>query len=432
VHERGGSDVAARQLATQVHLALRGANQLHAYTDMFDQVYWSKTPMHAGPIGARNKKLLAGTWFGMTFVRSGDGPTLGYALSWHKPASPLLDAMQALHDDPVRHRWLCGNIDVHILDRGTQGTTVLDQLAQLGVPYLTPERRSTSWARFRSPSSLHTQQGVAVHVRRDQRMSSLAATPSHPRLGIARRIVFPARPERGENDRRAIAYRTTARLSDTQIQQLDRVYKARWPNNENAIKALVAVGFGRNLERSKRASPSRGQETKAQRWRERVARSERAILSLMDKRACDVGRAYLKQERVRERRVKSLRRQERKNAAERRQVRVAEKGELLCKHLLLLLHNHVQLVLAKSERRSVRAMSLSRVRDLMLMRPATVSRVGDTLTLSFESCASGADRMDQQELIRLFSAEKLALADARIALRIRDLSAESQPMRIAA
>ena len=86
----------------------------------------------------------------------------------------------------------------------------------------------------------------------------------------------------------------------------------------------------------------------------------------------------------------------------------------------------------KSERRSVRAMSLSRVRGFVLMLPATVSRVGNTLTLSFESCASGADRMDQQELTRLFSAEQLAVEGARIALCIRDLSAESQQIRSAA
>jgi hypothetical protein len=305
-------------------------------------------------------------------------------------------------------------------------------LVQLGVPYLTPERCSTSWARFRSPSTLRTQQGVAIHVRRDDRVRSTAARRRQSPLGTARRIVFPARPERGEHDRRAIAYRTSARLSDTQIQHLDRVYKARWPNNENAIKALLAVGFGRNLERSKRASPSRGQDTKAQRWRERVARSDQAIGSLMDQRACDVGRAYLKLERVRERRVRSLRRQERTNAAEQRQVRVAEKGELLCKHLMLLLHNQVQLVLVKSERRSVRAMTLARVRDLMLMRPATASRLGDTLTLTFDPCSSGADRIDQAELVRLFAAEQLTVAGARISMRIRDLSADLQPMRIAA
>ncbi len=89
-------------------------------------------------------------------------------------------------------------------------------------------------------------------------------------------------------------------------------------------------------------------------------------------------------------------------------------------------------MLAKSGRRFVRAMYLSRVRDLVLMRLATVSRVGDTLTLFFESCASGADRMDQQELTRLFSAEQLAVEGARIASCIRDLSAESQQIRSAA
>jgi hypothetical protein len=145
-----------------------------------------------------------------------------------------------------------------------------------------------------------------------------------------------------------------------------------------------------------------------------------------------VGRAYLKLERVRERRVRSLRRQERTNAAEQRQVRVAEKGELLCKHLMLLLHNQVQLVLVKSERRSVRAMTLARVRDLMLMRPATASHLGDTLTLTFDPCSSGADRIDQAELVRLFAAEQLTVAGARISMRIRDLSADLQPMRIAA
>ncbi len=71
---------------------------------------------------------------------------------------------------------------------------------------------------------------------------------------------------------------------------------------------------------------------------------------------------YLKQERVRELRVKSVRRQERTNAAERRQVRVAAKGELLCKHLLLLLHNS-RAACAGQERASVCA------RDVPQSRP---------------------------------------------------------------
>jgi hypothetical protein len=111
------------QVREQVHAACKGTQgPVRAYTDMFDQVYWSKKPAHAGPVGRLGNRRLCATYVGMTFVQAGTGPTLGYALSWHKPAAPLQDALSALYDqDPERSAWLLARATTHIWDRGGSG-----------------------------------------------------------------------------------------------------------------------------------------------------------------------------------------------------------------------------------------------------------------------------------------------------------------------
>jgi len=51
---RGGTDVVAGAVEAQVHkaVAASGARAM-AYTDMYDQVYWTKKPAYAAPIGNR-------------------------------------------------------------------------------------------------------------------------------------------------------------------------------------------------------------------------------------------------------------------------------------------------------------------------------------------------------------------------------------------
>jgi hypothetical protein len=125
--DNGAVAAAERALLAQVtrHVREGGGEDVIAYTDMFDQVYWSKKPTWAGPIGARGNRLLACTYFGMTFVRQPRGPLLALHVSWHKPASPLIDALQALHEESKRHTWLSQHVRIHVLDRGTQGDPAL-------------------------------------------------------------------------------------------------------------------------------------------------------------------------------------------------------------------------------------------------------------------------------------------------------------------
>jgi hypothetical protein len=71
---------AETQLQRQVHDAV-GDSQVITFTDMFDQVYWTKKPSWAGPIGSLGNRVLACTYFGLTFVQKPQGPTLAYHLS---------------------------------------------------------------------------------------------------------------------------------------------------------------------------------------------------------------------------------------------------------------------------------------------------------------------------------------------------------------
>jgi hypothetical protein len=75
---RGATDVLARAVEAQVHkaVAASGAKAV-AYTDMFDQVYWTKKPAYAAPIGNLGNRLLGATYFGLTFVRPHHGPGQG-------------------------------------------------------------------------------------------------------------------------------------------------------------------------------------------------------------------------------------------------------------------------------------------------------------------------------------------------------------------
>src|SRR5262249_6690372 len=160
-------------------------------------------------------------------------------LSWHKPASPLQDALDALHAEPRRTAWLSKNIRLHVWDRGGSGRPTLRWALARRIPYLTVDKRSTRWTRYRRRPRVHTRSRVPVFVRRD-----VAVARGGPHEGATpEEVIFPAHPEKGRASTRALRYRTGARLSETALRRMDLVYKKRWPCNENAIKALVAVGF---------------------------------------------------------------------------------------------------------------------------------------------------------------------------------------------
>ena len=147
----GAVSAAERVLQQQAHEAVGGA-YVTAYTDEYDQVYWTKKLAHAGPVGGLGNRLLGCTYFGLTFLRTKGGPNLGYHVSWHKPASPLLDALQALHQDEERHAWLSEHVAMHVLDRGTQGDPTLHWALSQGIPYLTLQKGSLNWRRYRNPT----------------------------------------------------------------------------------------------------------------------------------------------------------------------------------------------------------------------------------------------------------------------------------------
>jgi hypothetical protein len=78
--QAGALVLAEQALHKQVVLAV-GAADVLAFTDMFDQVYWTKQSSWSGPIGSRGNRCLACTYFGMTFVRTDDGPLLALHVS---------------------------------------------------------------------------------------------------------------------------------------------------------------------------------------------------------------------------------------------------------------------------------------------------------------------------------------------------------------
>ena len=149
----GCTDRIALALRDQVRAAVAAQDEpVVAYTDIFDQAYYTKKPAHAGPIGRLGNRILAATYFGVTTVALPQGPTLMAHLSWHKPASPLRDALEDLLVDDDRRAWWQQHVRLHILDRGANGDSVLTWLGQWDVPYLTIGRKSAQLWRFRAPT----------------------------------------------------------------------------------------------------------------------------------------------------------------------------------------------------------------------------------------------------------------------------------------
>jgi hypothetical protein len=282
--QQGGTEIVARAVEAQVHqaVAASGAKAI-AYTDMFDQVYWTKKPAYAAPIGNRGNRLLAATYFGLTFVRPDHGPALAYHVSWHKPASPLQDGLEALYSDKPRERWLSANLHLHIWDRGGSGVETLRWAAARGIPYLTVSRGSTRLTRYRRAPKVRTRSKLPVFVRRDHKVARrklgrgklgrgklgrgklgrgklgrAKTARGEPEASTPEEVIFPAHPDKGSTSTRALRYRTGRSLPKATLRKLDRVYKTRWPSNENAIKALVAVGFDRNLDRGLTPTTRRG------------------------------------------------------------------------------------------------------------------------------------------------------------------------------
>ena len=200
---RGGTELVARALEVSVEQAVAASGEKAiAYTDMFDQVYWTKKPAYAAPIASRGKRLLAATYFGLTFVRVGEATALAYHVSWHKPASPLQDALEAVRDAPRREAWLTRNLRLHIWDRGGSGRPTVRWALARRIPYLTVMQGSTSWARYRRSPRVYTRTRVPVFVRRDVAVARGSPPGSSPEV-----VVYPAHPEKGRRATKALRYR---------------------------------------------------------------------------------------------------------------------------------------------------------------------------------------------------------------------------------
>lgn len=417
---------AARQLEAQVQRAV-GGEQVTAFTDLYDQVYWTKKPAWAGPVGSLGNRVLACTYFGLTFVKVHDGPTLAYAMSWHKPASPLRDPLEALHAQPRRHRWLFAHVRVHILDRGTQGDPTLRWAWLHGIPYLTLSNGTAHWRRFQKPTH-HTATGVPIFLRPDARLADCdgpRGAACAPRV-----LVFPAHPEAGSEDGRALRYRLAADLADAEVCIVNEVYKARWPSNENPIKALVAVGFDRNLDRTLDATSSRGHDGKVRRAHDDLAALDAKIAELMPRPFREFGREYVKLTKRREAKAAKLAALEADGAT--KGARSDRGGEHLCKLLALLLFNALTLLLWRSPLTAVRVLTPALVRDLLLSRSAMVTHDGDVLRLAVTALPDPTDRAYQEELVRLVNTARLRTGGKRLALRLRDPPAICQELRLAA
>lgn len=414
-------------LQKQVHRAT-GQASVAAFTDVYDQVYWTKKLAWAAPVGSLGNRLLACTYFGLTFVRPQRGPCLAYHVSWHKPASPLLEAVQALHDDARRQRWLLAHVSVHILDRGTQGDPALRWMLAQGIPYLTLAQRSVQWKRYQQPTH-HTPSGVPIFERPDVRLQD-AAMGVDGRLIEPRVVIFPARPEQGDANGRGVVYRTAAALSAEQIEELDRTYKARWPNNENPIKALVAVGFGRNRDRTLEPTTSRGHDGQVARLEHALTEHDERLAQWPEPTTASEAKKRATEEKKRAKKEAKLAAVQR--GAEEKGSRTDEGAESLCKVLMLLLGNALALLLWKSPVEAVRTMTLERVCTLLVRQSALAVVEAERVTLWVEAVGTAEDREHQAEVVRLVNEARLRVRGVPLRVRVRDPAGKTQVLRVSA
>ena len=430
----GRTDVVAGAVEAQVHkaVAASGARAI-AYTDMFDQVYWTKEPAYAAPIGNRGNRLLAATYFGLTFVRPHKGPALAYHASWHKPASPLQDALEALHSAKRRATWLSVKIQHHIWDRGGSGLPTLRWAAARRIPYLTVSRGSTRWTRYRHAPRVRTRSKLPVFVRRDRKVTRGKVTRGKvtrgkvargkvargkPKGSTPEEVIFPAHPRKGRTSTKALRYRTGRPLAKARLRKLDRFYKTRWPSNENPIKALIAVGFDRNLDRGLTKTTSRGTDGALARLEVReqaiVAEVEAFAPTTLPQAMQGIRRFYREKGRCEDQRARIAETPQDKGA------RMPTGAEGLCKNLMLLMYNALALLLMQSPLKEVQAMSLLRVHELLLGRSLLACLDHQGTTLWIDPVPSISERLLQQELVRLFNERSLTLRGRCLFLRLRD------------
>lgn len=422
---RGATDLVARKLESSVEQATSASEaKATAYTDMFDQVYWTKKPAYAGPIGNRGNRILAATYFGMSFVRPRNERALAYHLSWHKPASPLRDALEALYGEARRSTWISRAIRRHIWDRGGSGLPTLRWARAHHIPYLTVDKRTTRWTLYRRAPQAHTRSNLPVFVRRDA-----AVARGGPRGSAApEEVIFPAHPEKGQASTEALRYRTGTPLPKAELRRMDRVYKTRWPFNENAIKDLVAVGFDRNLDRGLTRTTSRGIDGELGRLEAR----EQALITKVEAFKPTTFAQLKKGLRsvFREKATCNTKRAKIEATPQDKGARMPTGAEPLCKNLMLLMYNALVRVLKRSPLRAIRAMTVHRVHELLLGRSVGASQEEHATTAWLDPVPGTSERVLQQELVRLFDELPLLLRGRRLRLRLNDPPRQALPLRV--
>ena len=410
----GTTEQLARAVEKMVEEAVANSGtKAIAFTDMYDQVYWTKKPAYAAPIANRGNRLLAATYFGMTFVQPKDGLPLAYHVSWHKPASPLQDGLEALYAAPRRAQWLTAKTRLHIWDRGGSGLPTLQWAMKHRVRYLTVSRKSARWTRFRRSPRLYTRLKVPVFVRRDAAAAKGSSNGLRPQI-----IIFPAHPQKGRASTRSLRYRTAASHTKANLRRMDEVYKARWPGNENPIKALIAVGFDRNLDRGLTLTTSRGVDGRLV----RLEAQEEALQGQIDAfkpttipQAIQGARPLL-----RKRRVFAKKRAVIAAIPKSKGARMPTGAEPLCKTLMLLMYNVLALLLMRSSVAEVRSMTPFRVNELLLGRSFLTSMSEHTTTLWIDPVSNPPEHALQEELVGILNERSLSLRKQRLYLRIRD------------
>lgn len=388
----------------------RADEEVIAYTDMFDQPYYTKKFAHAAPIGRLGNRLLACAYFGLTTIKIPAGPTLFAHLSWHKPAAPLRDALEDLLEDDGRMAWWHEHVRLHIVDRGANGDGVLRWLWSWEIPYLTIGRKSADLWRFHAPT-LRTEHGLPITVRPDRRLDGDAEDGPWE-------VVVPADAE-DRDERRGIPFRSAVRFEGAELLELNATYKSRWPSMENELKSLQALGFGRNRSRALELTTSRGVDGELARLREREA-SEVAEVVELGARVSD-GRSYARLISAAAKVKKTRARQERvAREAVAKHARVEGGAERLGKWLHLLVHNALSLALASSADAEVRSMTPATVFDLLLGQAALTCITDGQMTMWVDALAGAADRRRQLALAEALNQSEPRCRGAKVVVRVRE------------
>jgi hypothetical protein len=337
--------------------------------------------------------------------------------------------LEALHAEPRRATWLTATLRRHTWDRGGSGRPTLRWALAKRIPYLTVTKGSTRWTLYRRAPHVYTRRRLPVFVRRDAAvLRGMRRRSAAERGGTPEEVIFPAHPDKGRSSTQALRYRTGAPLSKDELRDLDHVYKTRWPCNENPIKALVAVGFDRNLDRGMTPTTSRGTDG-------RQARLEQREQALRDEvAACQpTTSAQLTKALARFGRKKRICDNERAaiNAVPRdKGARMSTGAEGLTKNLMLLMYNALALLLMRSPLEEVQAMTLHRVYELLLGRTMLACLEAQRTTLWIDPVPNTSERPLQEELVRLFNEQSLSLRGLRLHLRLHDPPGKRRPLRV--